>query len=48
LIWVDADSLASKRLVVKDILSMLPEACDIAYRGVRNYPDKTFYLDTSL
>ena len=47
LIWVDADSLASKRLVVKDILSMLPEACDIAYRGVRNYPDKTFYLDTS-
>ena len=47
LIWIDADSLASKRLVVNDILAMLPEACDIAYRGVRHYPDKTFYLDTS-
>ena len=47
LIWIDADSLASKRLVPDDILAMLPEACDIAYRGVRNYPDKTFYLDTS-
>ena len=47
LIWIDADSLASKRLVPDDILAMLPEACDVAYRGVRNYPDKTFYIDTS-
>ena len=47
LIWIDADSLAKKRLVAKDILNMLPEECDVVYKGVRNYPDKTFYLDTS-
>jgi hypothetical protein len=47
LIWIDADSLATKRLVPNDILAMLPEACDIAYRGVRNYPDQTFYIDSS-
>ena len=47
LIWIDADSLATKRLVPNDILAMLPEACDIAYRGIRNYPDQTFYIDSS-
>ena len=47
LIWIDADSLATKRLVPSDILSMLPDACDIVYKGVRIYPDKTYYLDTS-
>ena len=47
LIWIDADSLAKKRLVPNDILSMLPDSCDIVYKGVRNYPDKTYYLDTS-
>ena len=47
LIWVDADSLSQKRLVPEDILKMLPEECDIAYTGTRNYPDGTYYMDTS-
>ena len=47
LIWIDADSISKKRLVPEDILSMLPKECDIAYSGVRDYPDGTRYLDTS-
>jgi hypothetical protein len=47
LIWIDADSLAKKRLVTNDILSMLPDSCDVVYKGTRTYPDKTYYLDTS-
>ena len=47
LIWIDADSLAKKRLVPDDILAMLPKECDVAYKGVRTYPDGTYYLDTS-
>jgi len=47
LIWIDADSLAKKRLVPNDILSMLPDSCDVVYKGIRTYPDKTYYLDTS-
>ena len=47
LIWIDADSLAKKRLVPEDILGMLPKECDVVYKGVRTYPDNTSYLDTS-
>jgi len=47
LIWVDADSLATKRLVPNDILSMLPKECDVVYKGIRNHSDGTSYLDTS-
>ena len=47
LIWIDADSMCQKRLVPEDILNMLPKECDIAYSGVRDYPDGTRYLDTS-
>ena len=39
LIWIDADSLAKKRLVTNDILSMLPDSCDVVYKGIRTYPD---------
>ena len=47
LIWVDADSLATKRLVPNDILSMLPKECDVVYKGIINHSDGTSYLDTS-
>ena len=47
LIWIDADSLATKRLVPNDILSMLPKECDVVYKGIRNHSDGTSYLDTS-
>ena len=47
LIWVDADSLATKRLVPNDILSMLPKECDVVYKGIINHSDRTSYLDTS-
>ena len=46
-IWIDADSLATKRLVPNDILSMLPKECDVVYKGIRNHSDGTSYLDTS-
>ena len=47
LIWIDADSLATKRLVPNDILSMLPKECDVVYKGIINHSDRTSYLDTS-
>ena len=47
LIWIDADSFAKKRLVPDDILAMLPEACDVAYAGIRTTDDNVQYLDTS-
>ena len=47
LIWIDADSLATKRLVPNDILSMLPKECDVVYKGIINHSDGTSYLDTS-
>ena len=47
LIWIDADSMCQKRLVPEDILNMLNDDCDIAYSGVRDYPDGSRYLDTS-
>ena len=47
LIWIDADSMSQKRLVPEDMLNMLHDDCDIAYSGVRDYPDGSRYLDTS-
>ena len=46
LIWIDADSVSSKRLVPDDILGMLPEACDIAFAGARDI-DGGRYVDCS-
>ena len=46
LIWIDADSVSSKRLVPDDILGMLPEACDIAFAGARDMDGGT-YVDCS-
>ena len=47
LIWIDVDSLAKKRLVTNDILSMLHSESDVVFKGTRHYPDKSYYLDTS-
>ena len=47
LIWIDADSMCQKRLVPEDILNRLNDDYDIAYSGVRDYPDGSRYLDTS-
>ena len=47
LIWIDADSFATRRLVAEDILAMLPEASDIAYSGMRKFDDGTECIDAS-
>ena len=47
LIWIDADSFAKKKLAPNDLLAMLPEACDVAYAGIRETEDKVKYIDTS-
>jgi len=46
LIWIDADSVSSKRLVPDEKLGMLPEACDIAFAGARDI-DGGRYVDCS-
>lgn len=47
LIWIDSDSYATKRMVVEDVLKMLPDNVDIAHCGTRHYEDNTSSLDTS-
>ena len=46
LIWVDVDCYASKRMVIQDVIKMLPEHIEVAYAGKKDNQDNHDIIDT--
>jgi len=46
LIWIDVDCYANKRMVIQDVINMLPEHIEVAYAGKKDNQDNHDIIDT--